>query len=354
GAFDTGPIKHRVSFGGDYRDSDQSRQFARGENTNGLTVPLFNIRMPSYTLSDEFSLEGVAVDSFTEEDLGAFLNVYSELTDRLGLLLGIRYSETESRNFFPDFNVENLLESEGWSPMVGVSFRITDNTALYGSYSESFTPNDVVPDFEGTVELIDPEIGEQFELGIKAEFFDGRAQASLAVYQIEKTNVVIGSDELGRPILAEGSTSDGIEFGIAGQPLPGMNLTASYAYIDAKTSAGVAAPGVADQLFNVYASYEWQGGTLEGLGVGGGIYYEAERFVDVAGLVELDDYMLVDLSTWYTIETPRIFGDAGTIRFQVALKNIFDETYYGGGSGVALRIPLGVPRSVFGSVSFDI
>ncbi|MEM7767971.1 MAG: hypothetical protein AAF253_10860 [Pseudomonadota bacterium] len=93
-----------------------------------------------------------------------------------------------------------------------------------------------------------------------------------------------------------------------------------------------------------------------GLGFGGGYYYESERtgrFSGASNQLFLGDIQLVDASVWYTIAAPELFGrDDGTIHFQLAAKNIFDEAYYLNGFN-PLRIPLGTPRSVFGSVSFD-
>ena len=67
---------------------------------------------------------------------------------------------------------------------------------------------------------------------------------------------------------------------------------------------------VPEHTLNLYASYEVQEGILEGL------------------------------------------GNGGTIRLQLALKNILDEEYFVG-TGSPGRIPLGIPRTVFRSVSFD-
>ncbi|MEM1114367.1 MAG: TonB-dependent siderophore receptor [Pseudomonadota bacterium] len=354
GEFDTASFNHRVSFGGDYRDSKQTRQFVTGERTDGNSVPLFNIEQPLYTLSDEFSPEGVPVDEFTQEDYGIFANVYTKWTERLGTLLGVRYSEVESENFFPGFDRTTADEGDAVTPMAGLSLMLRDNIALFASYSESFQPNNVFIDSAGVVDILDPELAEQIELGVKAEFFDGRAQSSLVLFEIEKTDVVIGADEFDQPILANGASSEGVTLSFAGQPRPGMNIVASYAYIDAQTSEGGSLPGVADQLANVYVSYEWQEGGFEGVGVGGGVYYEAERPLDALGLIAIDDYTLVDVSAWYTIQAPRFLRRDGTVRFQLALKNIFDEEYYGVGSGTPLRIPIGTPRTVTGSVSFDL
>ena len=92
-------------------------------------------------------------------------------------------------------------------------------------------------------------------------------------------------------------------------------------------------------------------GSLEGLGIGSGLFYIDDRFGDNDQDLVLDSYTLVDASIWYTLAVGD--GDAGkTVRFQLSAKNITDEEYFSA-SGGDLRISIGTPRSVFGSVSFD-
>ncbi|MEM1142911.1 MAG: TonB-dependent siderophore receptor [Pseudomonadota bacterium] len=352
GEVQTGPISHQISFGGDFRDSETIRRFTTGASTDGVNIPFFNIAAPVYNLPSDFSVDGLPRSGGDQQDTGVFINSYTELTERLGVLLGVRYSETESNVSFEGLGVLATDKSEGTTPQIGFSFAATDDISIYGSYSESFQPNGIFDNGERVV-IIDPEEGEQLEFGVKGEFLEGRLRASFAVYDIQKTNVVIGEDELGVPILADGATSEGVEFSVTGQPIEGMNITASYAYIDAETSSGLRPSGVADNVANIYASYEWQSGALEGLGIGGGVFYEGDRFAGPSNVLELEDYVLVDASLWYTMRAPSMFGsDEGTLRFQLAVKNVFDEEYFNNG-GVVLRIPLGVPRTVFGSVSFD-
>ena len=154
------------------------------------------------------------------------------------------------------------------------------------------------------------------------------------------------------PIFIDGQTSKGVELTFTGQPLPGMNITAAYAYTDAKLSNGNRAAIVPEHTLNLYASYEVQEGVLEGLGIGGGVFHQSDRFGNSANNFNLGSYTLADASLWYIFAAPAAISDGGTIRLQLALKNILDEEYFVG-TGSPGRIPLGIPRTVFGSVSFD-
>ncbi|MEM0911802.1 MAG: TonB-dependent receptor [Pseudomonadota bacterium] len=380
GEFSTGKLEHRISFGFDYRDSEQTRQFVRGAQTDGVQFAFLNILDPIYDLPDDFSLEGVPVDVFgPSEDIGAFVNSYTKINDKLGLLLGLRYSETESENTFAGRDTI-VTDGDALTPQIGLTYQINETMSLYASYSESFEPQG---DREGTRQAsdgsaeefivnADPEEGEQFEIGVKAELFDGGLQFAAAVYRIEKTNVFLGDNQGATfvdtatntlateiiPFFSDGKKSQGFELSFSGQPTDGMNVVATYAYIDEElvnrgATNGNRSPSIPEHGFNLYASYEVQGGQFEGLGFGGGYYYESDRFGNTANTLELGGIDTLDASLWYTIAAPDFLArEDGTIRFQLAVKNILDEEFYLGGSN-PLRIPLGAPRSYTASLSFD-
>ena len=352
GEFETGPLTHRVSIGADYRNSKIGRQFVFGAATDGTRIPFFNIASGAYVLPGNFSTDGVPIADFDNEDYGFFANSYTNITDRLGVLLGMRYSETDTFWNFPVFEFILTRGSSGLSPQAGVTYQVTDNASIYASYSESFQPNNQIPIGAGQFKPVDPEEGEQYEIGVKAAFVGGKLEAQAAVYQLDLTNVFTGTDANSNPIFVDGQTSKGVELTLTGQPLPGMNVTAAYAYTDAKLLNGNRAAIVPEHTLNLYASYEVQGGILEGLGIGGGVFHQSDRFGNNANNFNLGSYTLADASLWYIFAAPAAISDGGTIRLQLALKNILDEEYFVG-TGSPGRIPLGIPRTVFGSVSFD-
>ncbi|MEM8660822.1 MAG: TonB-dependent siderophore receptor, partial [Pseudomonadota bacterium] len=345
GEFDTGPVNHRLAVGFNYRDGKASERRFNGETSNGVTIPLFNIQQPIYgELSDNVDIDLTTPRSNQGEDLGIFINDYLTLTERLGLLLGVRYSET-------DFEGGADSKADAWTPQIGISYRVGEHIALVASYSESFLPNFSLPLGDEVIEP-DPEEGEQIEVGIKGQWLDGRLESTLVAFQIEKKNVFVGFDRQFNPILAEGQTSDGIELTVVGQPVPGMNVTAAYGYLDSELDDGNRPSEVPRHTFQAYASYEVQAGTLEGLGAGAGVFYSGNRFGTVDNDWKLGSYVVADTSVWYTLAAPKFFGrEAGTVRLQFAVKNVFDEEYFAG-AGNDLRINVGMPRTYIGSVSF--
>ncbi|MEM0953800.1 MAG: TonB-dependent siderophore receptor [Pseudomonadota bacterium] len=352
GRFSTGSVDHRISFGGDYRQADNASQRFVGATSNGITVPFFNIEQPIYgSLPNDVDVEDTPFQGADQKDKGVFFNDYLELSDRFGLLLGIRYSDTDDEFFFGSLTPGGTSAS-GWSPQAGLNYRLRDNVSLFASYSESFTPNRFITRNDRPVRA-DPEIGEQVEAGVKAEWFAGKLQTSLLIYSIEKINVIVGEEANGDTILADGQTSDGLEFSMVGQPLQGMNVTAAYAYTDSELDDGRRPRNVAEHTASLYVSYEVQSGALQQLGVAGGAYYSGNRFGDVNNPFNLGSYVVTDLSAWYTLPAPAFVQRDGTVRLQLAVKNLFDEDYYAA-AGNTLRINIGPPRTFIASVSFDL
>jgi iron complex outermembrane receptor protein len=356
GDFQTGAIRHRIAVGGDFRHTDESRYFVALPDTNGIPVseggrgPLFNVEDPVYgILPDELPTAGLPLITAEATDYGFFVNDYVNLTDRLGLLLGGRMDFSDPDGGGPAGTVD------AFSPQAAVNYRLLDTLSVFMSYSEAFEPNttfSVDPDGSASeTRLFDPEDSRQYELGLKAQFFDRRLSADATVYKIKKSNVVTVVD--GIPQLVEGQQSQGLEVSLRGQPMPGMNIVAGYAYTDAEILTGADAgnrpTNVAKHTFNFWGSYEVQAGPLQGLGAGAGVFHLSDRYGDNANSWKLGSYTLVDLSLWYTLPA-RAFGSPGGVRLQFSVKNLFDKEYYPA-SGGDLRVSIGSPRTFLGSIS---
>ncbi|MEO9600360.1 TonB-dependent siderophore receptor [Parasphingorhabdus sp.] len=354
GEFSTGSIEHRIAVGGDYFDASSTRFFVATPTTNGVPValggngPLFDLRNPIYgNLPDNVPTDSLPVLTSGSKAYGFYINDYIDLTDRLSVLLGLRFDGVT-------FNGDRELDAaNAFSPQAAINYKLADNSSVFLSYSQAFEPNIFADPEQGVTAPFDPEDSEQFELGVKSEFFDGALQASGALYRIDKNNVLI--TENGILVLRDGQSSQGMELSLSGQPTDGMNIVAGYAYTDAEVRGGAndgnQPRNVAEHTFNLWASYEVQAGSLEGLGFGGGLFHSSDRYGDDANKWSLGSYTLVDLSLWYTVAVPAL-GDGKTVRIQVAAKNLFDKTYFSA-SGGNERVSIGLPQAFIGSLSFD-
>lgn len=120
-----------------------------------------------------------------------------------------------------------------------------------------------------------PSEAEQWEVGAKTEFFGGRLRATLAYYDLTKTNVA--TDDNLRPnqgfsVVAGAVRSRGPELDIQGEILPGWNLIAAYANTDVITTKtfnaypaqGNRYHGVPRNTASFWNTYEFKNGDWQG------------------------------------------------------------------------------------------
>jgi len=131
---------------------------------------------------------------------------------------------------------------------------------------------------------LEPERAEGFEVGVKAELLEGKLLATLAYFDITKRNVA--TSDPNNPffqVTTGAQRSNGIEFDLVGEILPGWNIIANYAYANARVTEDNTIP-VGNRLFNapynsagLWTTYQIQEGDLEGLGFGLGFNYVGDR-----------------------------------------------------------------------------
>jgi iron complex outermembrane receptor protein len=148
----------------------------------------------------------------------------------------------------------------------------------------------------------DPERGKQTEVGVKGEFFKKRLQATAAVYQIRKVNILT-SDPADPELLIEGNeaTGKGIELNVTGTLFKGFNLLANYSYNETSiTKSPQENPNTIpwfenapNTVANVWAVYNFNLPSLSGLSLGGGIYHVGKRYTFKPGFV-VPAYTTVD------------------------------------------------------------
>lgn len=355
GEFETGPIGHKLLIGLDLNRRDAVGNIGRGDF--GAAAP-FNIFNPVYGVIPRPNPENdpIFFDGDTRaERLGVFLQDQITLLDNLKLLAGIRYdtvrqTSTNRPSFFNPTSSTTEQTDDAFTPRLGLIYQPIEEISLYGSFSRSFNPNSATTVAGG---ILDPERGEQFEIGARGELLDGRLVTSLALFTISKTNVA--TSDPNNPLFSVNSGSQrnrGLEFDIAGELLPGWNLIANYAYIDSEITAandptqGNRIFNVPEHNFNLWTNYEIQTGSLRGLGFGIGFNFVSDRFGDNANSFILEDYFLTNAAISFKRD-----GWKAAINF----RNIFDVDYIQGGEGSRTNeIYPGDGFTVIGSVSVEL
>ncbi|MBK8815575.1 MAG: TonB-dependent receptor [Methylococcaceae bacterium] len=180
---------------------------------------------------------------------------------------------------------------------------------------------------------IPPSSAEQYEGGVKIEFFGGRLRSTLAYYDLTKTNVTTSDPSHPGFNIAQGAVhSRGPELDIQGEILPGWNVIATYANIDSRISKSNDG-NVGSRQFNVprntgsvWSTYELQSGIFEGLKFGGGVTLrDSQEACCDAPPFKLAGYATVDLLAGYS----RQFGDT-KVSVQLNVNNLLDKHYFTG------------------------
>ncbi|MBE7385479.1 MAG: TonB-dependent receptor [Leptolyngbya sp. SIO1E4] len=353
GEFSTGSVEHTLLFGIDlFRETlDLDNRFSE----NGVPSSI-NIFDPEYGIvprpeRNELPLN-LILDSQTNT-LGIYLQDQIELSEQWQLLVGGRFDIVDQESFldgsFFGESSSSQQQEEAFSPRLGIVYQPIELLSLYASFTQSFVPNSSV-DEDGN--LLDPERGNQYEVGIKGDFLDGNLSATLAAFNINKTNIAIADPDLpgvSRPIGEQ--RSRGIEIDLRGEILPGWNIFASYAYTDAEITEDDGSEDEGNRLFGVpehaaslWTTYEIQAGDLQGLGFGAGVFFVGERQGDTANSFQVPSYTRVDASISYRRDNWR----AG-INFQ----NLFDIAYIESIENDRLEVYPGAPFTVLANFSIE-
>lgn len=132
----------------------------------------------------------IANDRYTTDNKSVFVHLNYQLTERLALSGGLRYSDEEKTNIFD--HQPGTLPVIGPVPFKGdrydwkasVDFQLTDEFFLYGQAATGFRSAGFTPRIFtlGQLQPIPPEEVITYEIGLKAELFDRRLTANSAIF----------------------------------------------------------------------------------------------------------------------------------------------------------------------------
>lgn len=101
----------------------------------------------------------------------------------------VNQTNTSGRDFGDS---EEQQQEEAFSPRVGIVYKPIEPLSVYASFSQSFVPN-TDRTLDGSI--LEPERGTQFEASIKGEFLDGRLSATVAAFNITKSNIAVSETD---------------------------------------------------------------------------------------------------------------------------------------------------------------
>ena len=273
------------------------------------------------------------------------------LSDPLTLLLGARATWWDYR--VPGDSDSNYRVNHEITPYVGAVYDLNDNWSLYGSYSEIFVPQNA---YDAGGALLDPITGEDYEAGVKGEFFDGRLNFSASVFRINNTGRAMDDANSPNPCLpnyptgyckvAGGKTrSQGWELELTGEITPNWHIMAGYTntmtkYVRDASEANIGQPiRTLDprHLLRLFTTYRFPG-ALHGLTVGGGVQAQSSTYATSRGIeARQGGYAVYNLMTSYDFNE--------NVRLQLNVNNVFDKVYYRKVDATGISNYYGDPRN---------
>lgn len=343
--FDFGSNQHAISLGVDLykEDNDYTRISRRLANLN-LNNPVYG------------SIPGAMTRHEHTQTDSHFIGVYArdQIKLKQNWLVGLagRYDWAKTR-----VNTTNILTGEtslsskldkAFSGSASLMYNWNDVLAPYTSYAISFLP---VTDVDVNGQVLNPEKGEQTEVGLKFQGLNNRLQGTLSAYQLTRKDAVVSTladttvkENVGKMV------TRGVELEVAADVSDQWHVSFAYSHIPyAKIvqdkeprRVGLPIDHVPEHSANLMTRYYFDTSTL-GWYLGGGIRYEGVHVAQRPAANTANDtyarlpaYTLVDVQTGY--KAPH-----WSTNFSV--KNLFDKEYYAGTTPNGALVSYGMPRT---------
>ncbi len=222
-------------------------------------------------------------------------------------------------------------------------YDLTDIHSLYASYTKIYKPQSIRDQAGKTLESRE---GDNYEIGLKSEFLDGRVNTAVALYEIKQDNLGVATGETVEGTIREsayravsGAKTRGIDMEIYGEVMPDWNVSASYSHSLTKDSDRerimTEAPA---NLVKLWTTYRLPG-DLNQLTVGGGMNWQSGLSLTTSqGKATQQQYAVFDLMARYDITKE--------LSATVNVNNVFDKKYFSALDPTFFTGYYGEPRNV--------
>jgi outer membrane receptor for ferric coprogen and ferric-rhodotorulic acid len=301
----------------------------------------------------------------TQSQNGIYLATRLHPTDDLSVILGSRLSTfkyNEDYGYNPGAGLDDThasyKEHGVVTPYAGVVYDLDDTYSLYASYTSIYQPQ-TYKDSNGST--LAPVEGDSYEAGLKAAYFDGRLNASLAFFRIEQDGVAesIGTNAVtneGIYKAIDGATTKGVELELAGELADGWTVSAGYTYARSRDADEQRIYGYPlsttkpEHVVRTFTTYRLPG-VLDKVTVGGGVSWQSAFYGKIYSApagdytrIKQGGYTLVDLMSRYQYNEH--------LSFTVNANNVFDKRYLTGLGNFDTTF-YGEPRNVMLTTKWD-
>ena len=318
--FTLGGVENTVLAAVEY-NRDKSDSTIRRATVNApldIFAPVYGAARPAPTAN--------IIDSFAEnESIAGVVQLESMWTPWLRTTLGARYERVDSQFRDRLTGLSGQSRTTPITPRAGMTILPDRGFALYANYGQSFAPEVTTRPIVGKLAPV-PSKGEQVEAGLRWERADGRVRASIAAFEITKSNIRVaepGGSVFDRQVSQQ--RSRGIEVDFAAQPVETLRVELAYAYVDAEVTRDTVLIGRRLQSTPEHSASLWTRWDVQPrFGIGAGVTLVGDRFVDTANSFALDGYARTDAALYWR--------PLDRIEAQLNLLNAFGVGYFENGN----------------------
>lgn len=376
GKFNTGSLKHRFNAGAEYSHQETDvggyditdtitgsanigGNIATGAcnpnliNSNGWCTSTFNPNAQDAWLGSITA--NTAKTTQTSKNTGIYVVDNIEINPQWLLDLGVRWDKFDTEQVYNKAGSYRVRENgkmvnkpiaagsryesntDFWSWNAGVTFKPTENSAIYASYATSANPVGInAGDGDGSDSIsvgdatkanqindLAPEQARTYEIGTKWDIFNNKANITAAIFRTEKQNTRVAIDANTSANVGE-SQVDGFELGLNGNITDKWAVSAGYSYLDSEltkvaydsTDAGHQLPQMAKNSATLWTTYQ----VLPQLTIGAGAVASDKVYGNTANTKFVPGYVRYDAMARYNVNQ--------NVDLQLNVNNLSDVRYF--------------------------
>lgn len=347
-------FKNSLSIGAEINDIELNylNNFSTGGFGVGDSVPVFGFNPGQLPQASIPTILDYQTDT---QQFAIFVDDTIRLNDQFSLVLGGRIDDIKFDRFDLPIGGNSAssfaTDFSEFTWRAGLVYQPSDHISLYAQASTAADPVTSPISISAGNKDFDLSTGRQYEFGIKQQFMSGRAEYTLAYFDIEKEDLLTRlpasaiTEQIGQ------QSSDGIEVTLRINPIDNLSVDFNSAFINAEFdefySGGVSLVGntprnVPEQTTNLWLNWS----VLPNVQIGGGFRYVDSRYADDRNTEKLPEYTVFDASmNWIVSED---------ITVTMRGKNLTNEDDYVLAPYVSNQWIFGDPRSYELSVRFEL
>lgn len=333
--FETGFVTHDLTFGFELgRETNDLDRYNNPFNNDNDWIARTPLLDPNPGQQVPYTLLVKSAQHTAAHEEAAYFTDTVHFGQYVDLIAGVRYDR-----FDATFTQDNFMYAAGVAPAPSSNFGRTDNItdprfalvvkptpnqSYYFAYGTSFDPSAEALSLNAGTAAIGPVKAQNYEIGAKLDWLDGKLSTTAALFRTEITNAQINDPEHpGVITLAGNQKVDGVELNATGHITEDWEILAGFIYLDPRTVSNPT-PGVSGRLLinsaraaaNLWTEYyiddHWEVGT--------GGNFLGRRYADLANTATIPSYFVWNGMVEYTVND--------RYSLQMNITNILDRTYY--------------------------